>query len=215
MQTPDPSEVRDLKKRLCQRRSRQTERQIVAAASDLFATKGYSSVTMQDIADAARIGKATLYYHTPSKEDLGLLVVDAHLDRFIEQAGELASADLSAADRLRSLVSALMGWLAAGRELVEFIMPERGNPPPKTMRRLKRFRSEYLDVLEAIVRDGVAAGEFRRDVDPDVAVRAVLGMILHFHILTIRFQEAYKIDDVRDQIADLALGGLLVRSEPR
>lgn len=204
-----------LKKKLCQKRSQRTEQQIVAAASDLFATKGYSSVTMQDIADAAQIGKATLYYHTPSKEDLGLLVIDAHLDRFIEEAGTLALAPLPAAERLRSLIDALMGWLAAGRELVEFIMPERSKPPPKSMRRLKRFRTQYLDVLETIVRDGMAAGEFRSDVDPDVAVRAILGMMLHFHILTIRFQEPYQIDEVRDQVADLALGGLLVRGEPR
>lgn len=200
-------------KRLCQKRSRETERQIVAAASELFVRKGYSNVTMQDIATAAGIGKATLYYHTPSKEDLGLLVVDAHLDTFINQAKQIAGTDDSPTDRLRTLIEMLTDWLAAGRELVEFMMPPKGHPPVKTMRRMKRFRDGYLDLLEGIVRDGIQTGEFRSDVDSSVATRAVLGMVLHFHILTIRFQEPYRIDDVREQIVALALGSLLARGE--
>lgn len=198
-----------LKTKLSQKRSRHTEAQIVGAATKLFAERGYSRVTMQDIADVAGIAKATLYYHTPSKEDLGLLVIDAHLDEFIRSAQDAASSARPAAERLRETIELLITWLVAGQELVEFMLPYGGKPSAKFRHRLKGFRAHYLEVLEGVVSDGMASGEFRSNVDPAVAVRAILGMIIHFHLLTIHFQEPYRIGDVRDQITEFALRGLL------
>lgn len=198
-----------------QKRSGQTQTGIVAAATSLFVQKGYSQVTMQDIADAAGIGKATLYYHTPSKEDLGLLVIDAHLDEFMDSAREAAGADRRAAgadrpasERFRAAVDLLTSWLSAGQELVEFMLPYRAKSSTKHMNRLKKFRRGYLDLLEGLVREGMASGEFRSDLDPAVAVRAILGMIVHFHVLATRFGEPYRIANVRDQLATMALAAL-------
>ena len=43
---------------------------ILAAALDLFGAKGYSDVSMQDVAQAAHVTKAALYYHFADKQDL-------------------------------------------------------------------------------------------------------------------------------------------------
>ena len=60
-------------------RMRRDERrdQLLTIAQRLFATEGYHHVSMDDIADRARVSKPVLYRHFPSKLDLYLAVVDA------------------------------------------------------------------------------------------------------------------------------------------
>lgn len=196
-----------------QKRSIKTERQIVEAAARLFVERGYSKVTMQQIADAAGIGKATLYYHTPSKEDLGLLVLDAHLDHFMGTVTEVAGADGTASARLRGLIDKLISWLTVGQQLVEFVMPQAGRSSARHARRLSSFRTHYLDTMERVLRDGMAAGEFRTDLDPAVTVRALLAMVVQYHVQSLRFRETMRIDDVREQLTSLALSAVHVRSD--
>jgi AcrR family transcriptional regulator len=50
---------------------------ILATAWSLFASEGYAEVSMQNIADAARVNKATLYHHFGDKEQLFVAVLES------------------------------------------------------------------------------------------------------------------------------------------
>lgn len=200
-----------LKTKLCQKRSRQTEEQIVSAAAQLFATKGYSRVTMQDIADAAGIGKATLYYHTPGKEELCLLVLGARMEGFMSEARSIAGGDGTPSTKLREVLGVLTTYLSSGQQLMDFMVPQIGKMSPKYIGHLDKFRKRYLAILESLVQEGIDAGEFRADVDPAISVRAILGMVIYFHVLPKVFGEPYRMGAVGDDLADLALGGLLAK----
>ncbi|MFD8533128.1 TetR/AcrR family transcriptional regulator [Streptosporangium canum] len=58
------------------RRSAQTRRRIVEAAHGLFATRGYTGTTFQEVADAAGVSAPTVYFHYGSKSQLLKHVVD-------------------------------------------------------------------------------------------------------------------------------------------
>lgn len=58
---------------------------ILREAPALFTAHGYASVSMQQIADAAGVNKATLYHHFRDKEDLFVAVIAAEFER--ERAG--------------------------------------------------------------------------------------------------------------------------------
>ena len=55
--------------------------QLLAIASDLFATKGYDATSIRDVASAAGMTSASLYYHFPSKEEMFVAVDDAGVDK--------------------------------------------------------------------------------------------------------------------------------------
>ena len=78
---------------------------ILAAATELFATRGYEHVTISDVADAVAVGPSALYRHFSCKEVLLGRVVDGVIDRFDAlldgsvPAGGLASADVDVRTR--------------------------------------------------------------------------------------------------------------------
>jgi AcrR family transcriptional regulator len=72
---------------------------VLAAAETLFRKRGYSNVTMRDIAEEAGIRQASLYYHFPSKEQLFITVTEQVFERHrngLQQALHEAGSDLRA-----------------------------------------------------------------------------------------------------------------------
>src|SRR5947209_9304383 len=74
---------------------------ILAAAGRLFAEKGYEATTMDDLAGAAGVSKATLYRYITSKEELREAL-----------APELAGADLRSRDARAAILDATMTFVA-------------------------------------------------------------------------------------------------------
>ena len=90
------------------RRERQKEtrrRRIIAAAGQLFATRGYAASSIGDIARRARLGVGTVYNYFPSKPDIVLAIVRA-------ETGGILSAGETLVERLEeSPVEAVAGLL--------------------------------------------------------------------------------------------------------
>lgn len=68
---------------------------ILDVAEALFQERGYTAVTMRDIAEAVGMRQASLYYHFPSKEELFVSVRERMFERHrvglhkaLERAGE-------------------------------------------------------------------------------------------------------------------------------
>ncbi len=59
--------------------------EVKSAALSLFALKGFTATSMQDIADAVGLNKASLYFYVKSKKELYLLVVEEQLSYIKEE----------------------------------------------------------------------------------------------------------------------------------
>ena len=77
---------------------------ILDAAGRLFERYGYKKTTVDDIAHEAGIGKATIYFHFPSKAEVALSWIDRSNLRLLEELREIARSDGSPADRLRRML---------------------------------------------------------------------------------------------------------------
>jgi TetR/AcrR family transcriptional regulator, transcriptional repressor for nem operon len=67
---------------------------VVTTAYKLFVERGYKSVSMDDVAKAAGLKKANLFHYYPSKETLGLAVLEKHRWLFLERVNTEFASDL-------------------------------------------------------------------------------------------------------------------------
>jgi AcrR family transcriptional regulator len=76
--------------RLHARRRQQTREEIVRVAFDLFAKHGYESVSMDSIAEAAGVSRATLFNYFPQKGLMLREIAAAHAEKLKSILGEFA-----------------------------------------------------------------------------------------------------------------------------
>ena len=82
--------------------------QILAAAAQLFATRGYSATTMNDVGAACGIGKATLYHYVRDKHELLAQITAGHVARLEQQAQAVLALGMAPEARLRELITRFM-----------------------------------------------------------------------------------------------------------
>jgi AcrR family transcriptional regulator len=157
------------------RRKHARPEEITAAALESFVERGYAGTRLEDVAARAGISKGTLYLYFENKEDLFKAVVrEGLVSPIAEIRGVIDQFEGSTFDLLRKL---LFGWWErVGATHVsgipKLIFAEAGNFPE-----LARFYvAEVVDpgheVIVALVKRGIARGEFRA-VDPDSAAQMI------------------------------------------
>jgi len=77
---------------------------IVARAAELFARQGYHATSMNQVAEAAGLSKATLYHYYRDKDALLVLIADGHVSRLQALVGEVRALDLKPEPHFRELV---------------------------------------------------------------------------------------------------------------
>jgi TetR/AcrR family transcriptional regulator, cholesterol catabolism regulator len=148
---------------------------IVACAAELFNGRGYYQTTMDDIATAIGIRKSTLYHYFSSKHDILFWIHEQVIDQIIDRADARYSAPMSASQRLFEIIADILEVLETkpGYSRVFFEHVRELRPEEHSVVREKRRR--YTAMMEDVIRQGVADGEFR-EVDPGLATLAVGGM---------------------------------------
>ncbi|HLX14180.1 MAG TPA: TetR/AcrR family transcriptional regulator [Bradyrhizobium sp.] len=150
--------------------------QIIEAAARVFAERGFHGATTQDIADALGIRQASLYYYFSSKELALELVCLKGVEGFLEAGKAIAAGLGSARERLILLINSHLSPLIDRRDFVKVFLNERQHLPAESRRRIGRWSRGLERIFEDVIKEGMAKGEFRADLDPRMATLAILGM---------------------------------------
>lgn len=159
--------------------------QIVAAALEVFARRGFAAATIDEIAREAGLGKGTVYQYFDSKENLFFAGFRAVVDGMLAAARARASTSSpSAAARLRALFVETIDLDAEARRMFplmfEFWAASASASPELRGRVARMFRDLYADfgvVIADTIRDGMAAGEFDPAIEPATISAVLLGSI--------------------------------------
>lgn len=150
-------------------------RRILDAAIRTFGQRGFHEARIAEIAAAARVAEGTVYLYFRGKEDLLGVVFDESMDDVLAKGRAIARAKGPADERLTKLVDLHLQFIGSDRDLASVFQIELR----RSARLVERFsRSklvEYFRLLGGVLREGIAAGEFRRDLDPRLAVRILFG----------------------------------------
>jgi AcrR family transcriptional regulator len=159
--------------------SQAKEKQIIRAAEELFNSRRFHEVTMEDVCRAAGVGKGTIYRYFKDKEELFLRVATSGSEELCEAVRRKSAEALPFEERL---VGILMEIHRAKRRhgLVRLLMRSDdarvGRLKGALHTHFEERRSEVISAVTQLFNDAVREGKVRTDVPPQLLAGSLLGM---------------------------------------
>jgi AcrR family transcriptional regulator len=183
---------------------------ILQAAWALIRHYGYAKTTIDDIAKDAGVGKGTVYMHFRSKAEIMLALTELTNDRIIEDLEKIAAKKDTPENRIRECVLHRVMTLfdivhkyPHGQDVISSMLPD-------IVVRLERYVKRHGELLQEIIEQGSAAGDFAT-VPPEAVGPALANLFEHFTPPYYRFRSRKSLESFTNQILDLILKGLLAR----
>lgn len=149
--------------------------QIIDAAAQVFAERGYHGASTQDIADRLGIRQASLYYYFRSKEAALEAVCARGVDGYVERAREIASSGVTPIEKLSALISAHLEPMGDRPHYVRVFVTQRQHLPSASRRRVGARARAYEQIMRSVIEDGQANGTMRSDFAAARMALIVLG----------------------------------------
>jgi TetR/AcrR family transcriptional regulator len=146
----------------------------LAAATRLFASRGFEGTALQDIADAVGVTKPAVLHHYPSQEHLRQAVLASILEHWNLALPRLLLAATASHDRFDAVFGELVRFFAADPDRARILLRETLDRPVEQRKMLRRVMGPWLAMVAAYVRVGREAGRHYADVDDEAYVLHVI-----------------------------------------
>ncbi len=157
---------------------------ILDAAYALFTDKGYWDTKIIDIADAAGIGKGTVYEYFESKDEIVLELFKTRVEDGYENLSELLNKDIPCEKKIKEYLGIELANTAKvtfnKNFLVDFVKKSDAFRNPELFESIHKLIKNKFNILHGIIQEGIGKGEFRK-IDPALAAVSVMGAI-NFYI---------------------------------
>ena len=185
-----------------------TREGILEAAARIFSEKGFHATSMQDIADAVNLQKASLYHHFSSKQEILVDILDHALDLINSRLEFVLSQSLSPGEKLRQAMVSYFQTIAENQNLAVVLLLELKSLDPELKARQASRREKFEGLWRDLISEGKQQGVFN-DVDPSLTGRAILG-VMNWTVTWYRRDGPRSAREIADLFADLLLNGLLI-----
>jgi AcrR family transcriptional regulator len=150
---------------------------LLTAASQLFTSKGYAATTVREIVDTAGVTKPVLYYYFGSKGGLYLELMNSSYAILEGIIAEIIATPGSSRERIIRFCTGVYDGSMERIEVVRLIYsiyygPPQGAPPFSHDQLFDRL----LEILEALISEGVRSGELQKVNERDASWAIVGGL---------------------------------------
>lgn len=188
-----------------------TRDEILEAAAQIFREKGFHAASMQDIAQAVNLQKASLYHHVASKQEILLALLDRGLDVLIEHMESVVSLPLPADEKIRQAICAYLEAMLENLDLSAVLLLEHRSLEPQYNALHVPRRDRFERLWREMIEEGVAQGVFYC-ADPALAARYLLG-VMNWTITWYRPEGTLTPPAISAQFSELFLTGLMARDK--
>lgn len=145
-------------------------------AVKLFFAKGFTETSIREIAEAAGMGKSTLYDYFKTKDEILISYFSNEIVTLSKQADEISRLEVSANERLRLLLEGHLTFLLENKHFYLKLSMEAQRMGLESQQLIQQNRHFYQDLICRLVEDGIREGTFRK-VNPVLAMRIILSSL--------------------------------------
>lgn len=157
--------------------TRNSRDDVVRAAGRLFADRGYHGTSMRDLGKELGLLGSSLYSHVDSKQDLLVEVVEEGAQLFQASADQALLGSGASSERLHGLIRGHVDVVVDNIEVARTFLNEARMLDEQHRARILAARDQYEEAFRSVIREGIADGSYRSDVDPKTASIFILSML--------------------------------------
>jgi TetR/AcrR family transcriptional regulator, cholesterol catabolism regulator len=154
---------------------------VCATAARLFREYGYSSASMDLIADEVGLNKGTLYHYYPAKSAILFELLSRQVDATLELVDRVP-ADGTITERMRELVRLQVDHVSDKHDEIVVFFEElpwaEKELPPEQAADLRRRIRRYEHFTKQLLTAGVRSGEFR-PIDVGMVMSSIVGILAY------------------------------------
>ncbi len=180
---------------------------LLEAAREVVMRFGYRKTTLEDIADAAGVSRATLYYYFPNKEEVFRALIEREIDAFQQILTEAVDPSEPPDRRLLALVRTRYTHLRRIKALYSVTHNISREHLPMALQALGGLEEAERAMVAGLLREGIDAGRFR-EVDVDLLAAAILAALRGLDEQFV-FEEAEALPEGAEALFQTLLHGLL------
>jgi len=143
---------------------------------NIFLKKGFQETSMREIAEAAGLGKSTLYDYFKTKDEILIYYFEDQLNDLTEAAQRIAMQNETVDQRLRQIMQMHLEFLQANKNLFMKLSLEAQRLKLESQKQIQEKRHAYQDLIRALIDEGIRECAFRK-VDSLLAARILITSI--------------------------------------
>lgn len=174
----EPSTTASFKRRRRTQLGNEQQERLIAVATKMFHDQGYDATSLQEIAETLGLLKGSLYNYIGSKDDLlWEVILRQHKATMALVERCRAMVDASPTERLRAFARGYAPSLKNERISVAVYQRELVRLSDARRKTILQEREAYVTFLQDLLDEGIASGDFRADLDSELACQGILGML--------------------------------------
>ena len=138
---------------------RKTE--IITIAAQLFKEKGYSAVTMRDMAQAMNIKAASLYNHIKSKQEILVLIIIEIAEEFTNTMLQIVNSDETTIQKLEKVIQLHIDITLRNPDALACLNNDWMHLADAELMYFIKMREEYEENFRTIIKQGIANNEIK------------------------------------------------------
>ena len=178
--------------------------QLVGAAIEVFAEKGFHATTVRDIGRVSRLTQGTIYNYVRSKEDILFLVCDRIVTEYQDSVRRALAVEGDAIARLRAALRGIVGVMHEHQDTILLLYHESHNLDRRSLRTILARVHEFIESFQRLLAE---ANEEKRLQITDVRLSANIVTYLPTMLALRRW--ALPKDLTSEQIIDDTVGFML------
>lgn len=186
---------------------------IIQSAASLFAKKGFSGTKTREIAHRAGVSEALIFKHFPSKEDLyaAILAEESPVPGLLSKVKSLAGQQKDV--EVFSVIARTVVGGAPDSDLMRLILFSALENHEMSDMFFHNHIRVFYDFLAGYIQQRIDDGAFQ-PVQPLIAARAFMGMLIYHRLLTVLFQAQLPqtAEDISRTFVNIMMNGLKIPS---
>ena len=157
------------------------KQEIISRAASLFNERGYSAVSMRDIAKAMDMKAASLYNHISGKQEILSSLILEVAETFTKAMQQITSEEIASVEKIQKIIEVHIDITVSFSENIATLNNDWMHLEGEDLKRVVKMREDYEENFRSIIQQGISEGAIKQN-HPEVILFSILSTLRNLYL---------------------------------